>query len=475
MRGFHRQLTQLRVWALSILFDYRLLSCDKDAMRGVIRILTVAVAMWWIGGTALAEESRTWTSKANGRQFKGTLIKVEGDSVSIRRASDNVVFKVQKASLIAADVEWIEQNAAKAAPAAPGKIEDLSALIAKIPEATGSPAVGVVLVEDGKMRGLGFSGVRKAGTEAKVEAVDKWHLGSCTKSMTATLAATFVEEGAIRWESTISEILGKDLDILEAYKDVTLGELVANRSGLPKSLPNSVYGGIKQTALAKDLKDRDLLKQRAKYAEAVLNLDPVFKPGSAYGYSNAGFGVAGTMLEKVSGKPWEKLMQERIFAPLKMTNSGFGNAAREDRRKPSQPWPHKDGKTPYDPGPGDDNPWVLGPAGTVHCSLHDAARYLAMHATRELGPVIKKAETYAFLHTALPDNNDYARGWIVTKTPWSKGPALSHSGSNTMNRCTFWVAPERKAAVAAFTNCGSDEAKATCSRAIDAVVDKYLK
>ena len=50
-----------------------------------------------VGATCLAEEVRTWTSSKNGRQFKGALVGVEEDSVSIRRESDQVVFKVKKA------------------------------------------------------------------------------------------------------------------------------------------------------------------------------------------------------------------------------------------------------------------------------------------------------------------------------------------------------------------------------------------
>ncbi|MFT5470239.1 MAG: D-alanyl-D-alanine carboxypeptidase [Verrucomicrobiales bacterium] len=224
----------------------------------------------------------------------------------------------------------------------------------------------------------------------------------------------------------------------------------------------------------RDLKDREILKQRTQYVEAVLNLPPTSKPNSKYEYSNSGFVVAGAMLEQVTGKPWESLIEERIFEPLGMTDSGFGNAAREDRNSPTQPWPHKNGTTPFPPGNGDDNSWVIGPAGTVHCSLKDISRYISMHAAREIGPILKKAETYEFLHTAVPENDNYARGWIVSRAPWAQGSAIAHDGNNTMNHCSIWIAPERNAAVAAFTNNGENGAE-SCRSAIQAVVAKYLK
>jgi CubicO group peptidase (beta-lactamase class C family) len=434
----------------------------------ILRVATLAL----ITVASFAEESRMWTSRANGRQFAGAMVSATETTVSIRRAADNVVFDVKKSDLVQADLDWIAQHAPK--PAAMGAVADLSELIAGIPAAVGTPAVAVLLIDEGETRGMGVAGLRKAGSPEKVELGDKWHLGSCTKSMTATLAATFVEEGKITWETTLGEVLGKKLKMLKDYESITLGLLLANRGGVPGKVPDSVYADVDFSAQVKDLSDRDILKQRVQYAEAVLNLTPTSPPGTRYEYSNSGFIVAGVMLEVLTGKPWEKLIEERIFKPLGMVNSGFGNAARGDKRTPTQPWPHKDAATPVPPGPGDDNIWVLGPAGTVHGSLKDIARYIAMQATREIGPVLKKKETFEFLHTAVPDNNDYARGWIVARAPWSQGPAISHDGANTMNHCSFWIAPERKAAVAAFTNC-DEKGSESCRAAIQAVVEKYLK
>ena len=434
-----------------------------------MRFLAVALMM---AATCPAEESRLWTSKANGRQFKGALVGVEEGYVLIRRESDQVIFRVKRTDLVQGDLDWIEKNPPKTT--APGDVEDLSALVSGVPAATGTPAIGVFLVMEGDVRGLGVSGVRKAGDETKVERGDKWHLGSCTKSMTATLAATLVEEGVLNWETTVSEALGEKLRMREEYESVTLGMLLANRGGIPGKVPDSVYAEVDRGARVKDLKAREILKQRAKYVEAVLNLEPSRKPDTGFEYSNAGFVIAGAMMEQVTGKPWETLMEERLFRPLGMGNSGFGNAAHGDKRKPTQPWPHKNGSTPFAPGEGDDNSWVIGPAGTVHCSLEDVARYVSMHAARETGPVLKKKETFAFLHKALPQNENYARGWIGTRTAWSQGAAISHDGSNTMNHCSIWVAPERKAAVAAFTNCG-ENGRESCMSAIESVVAKYLE
>ncbi len=63
---------------------------------------------------SFAEEVRVWTSKADGRQFTGVLVGVEGDSISIRRDSDKVVVRFEKGDLVQEDLDWIEAKASKA-------------------------------------------------------------------------------------------------------------------------------------------------------------------------------------------------------------------------------------------------------------------------------------------------------------------------------------------------------------------------
>jgi len=162
-------------------------------------------------------------------------------------------------------------------------------------------------------------------------------------------------------------------------------------------------------------------------------------------------------------------MQERIFEPLKMDSAGFGGAA--SKRKEDQPWGHKSKNTPQQPGLGDDNPDVLGPAGTVHCSLMDLARYVKMHATHEVGPILKNPETFKLLQTVAEGNDNYACGWVVTKRPWAKGPALYHNGSNTMNYCLIWMAPKRQFAAIAVSNTNHESSATPC----DSVVNNFIE
>ena len=68
------------------------------------------------------------------------------------------------------------------------------------------PALAVVVVKDGKICDRAAVGVRKLGDPTPVTINDQFHIGSCTKSMTATLAAMFIEENKLRWDTTIAEV-----------------------------------------------------------------------------------------------------------------------------------------------------------------------------------------------------------------------------------------------------------------------------
>jgi len=56
------------------------------------------------------------------------------------------------------------------------------------------------------------------------------------------------------------------------------------------------------------------------------SVDLRFEPGSKFDYSNSGYFLLGAILERVSGEPYERLLQERIFGPLGMKDSGYAHS-----------------------------------------------------------------------------------------------------------------------------------------------------
>ncbi len=342
---------------------------------------------------------------------------------------------------------------------------DLNARLEPLRQKFGLPALAAAVVRGEKIVGQGAVGVRKQGSHEMVTLTDKFHIGSNTKSMTATIAAMLVEEGKLSWQTTLSEVFPEIKTMSAQYQAVTLEQLLSHRSGAPENLD--------QDALWSRIRAHQgtPTEQRMFLLKNLTAQPPEVSPGTKFIYSNAGVVMAGAMLEKVTGKTWEDLMQKMLFDPLGMTAAGFGAPASPD--KVDQPWGHLFllGKlSPIPPGPGADNPAAIGPAGTVHCSIGDYAKYAAFHLQGANGKgKLLKAETFTKLHTPV-SGQDYALGWIAVERDWAGGRALTHAGSNTMFFALIWIAPRKNIAVVVATNLGSDKAFEGCDQTVSALI-----
>src|SRR5205814_321080 len=96
------------------------------------------------------------------------------------------------------------------------------------------PALAAAVVKDGEIVAAGAVGTRRAGTEIPVTIQDRFHLGSDTKAMTALLAGLLVEEGKLRWETTVGEIFPEMAGEMDAkVRGVKLTQLLSHTSGFP--------------------------------------------------------------------------------------------------------------------------------------------------------------------------------------------------------------------------------------------------
>ena len=312
---------------------------------------------------------------------------------------------------------------------------------------------------------------------------DKWHLGSCTKAMTSTLLAIFVEEGVVNWDSTLGATVLRDAfdgtELPNGYGDITLLQLLTQTSGVcANPCPPDEW------SLAWKLHEAGVLspkQQRREFCRAFLeNVPLVAHPGTnpKHVYSNLNCTLAALMLEEVTGRAWEEMMTERLFGPLGMSSAGFGAAGAELADlagRQSQPWAHTSTgeggavMTPVDPREANpdnppDNPHAIAPAGRVHCSVEDWARYLAVHlnhsvAHEKLGLSPRTMATLEAHQLRESRGHDYAGGWSLSERAWarcaedSRGWTQSHDGSNGMNYCSVWLAPAQQLGV--FVCCNS--------------------
>ncbi len=343
--------------------------------------------------------------------------------------------------------------------------KDVSGLIAPIIKKHDVPGMVVAVVREGKNVAVGVAGVRTRGKRDKVALTDRFHLGSDTKAMTAMLCGVLVDEGKLKWSSTIGQTFPKLRPKMHRqYHDVTLEQLLTNRGGAPGNLTRDplwlqlwLHKGTPTSA-------------RRLLLAGVTAKAPEAAPGERFIYSNAGFAIAGHMAEQVTGKSWEDLMRQKLFRPLGMTTAGFG--APGTPGKNDQPRGHKTDGSPVEPGPRSDNPVAIGPAGIVHCSIEDWAKFINANLPSGKTKLVKP-QTLKKLHTAAPGPGmKYAMGWgVVDNLPGAGGPALVHAGSNTMWFAIARLAPVKDFAV--LVACNQQSPKA-CNEAFVALIDQFL-
>jgi len=350
---------------------------------------------------------------------------------------------------------------------------DLRALLEPIRQKHDLPALAGAIVTSKGLQAVGVTGVRKYGADTPAGIDDQFHLGSNSKAITATLLATLVEEGKLSWNQTLEQIfpeLVKDMN--PAYRHVTVEQMLAHRAGFSGGAWPEGKTRIDLYELPGPPRE-----QRWAFVKMILREPPVNEPGKQFLYSNRSYAVAGVIAEKITNLPWEELMQKRIFGPLKMSTCGFG--AMGTAGKIDEPWQHRLEGTHHvsiEPGPQMDNPPVVAPAGTVHCSIGDWAKFIQAHLRGERGePGLLKPETIKYLHTA--PFGDYGFGWGHAQRPWAGGLALTHTGSNTMNLAIVWMAPLKDFAVLVMTNQADpgDVTFKACDEVEAALIQEFTK
>lgn len=390
--------------------------------------------------------------------------------------------------------------AIKPAPAA--EIEDIAAMLAPILKKHDLPAMGIIVLDGNTVVARGVTGVRKRGAPDLATLDDQWHLGSCGKAITATVMATLVDDGTLAWHTSPAMVFRDDIQSIQAaWGKVTLEQLLSHRAGAPADLDaHGLWANLVK-------RDGTPAQQRMQLVRGVITRPPTGFPGHQYIYSNAGYAIAGAMGEKLTGKAWEDLARERVLTPLGITSAGFGapgTAVRGDGEAINQPRGHVLSGKAVEPGAGADNPPAIAPAGTMHMTLDDWARFVGFHLTgsaRSDAPGLRLSEDSlrslltSTGRTNAKDADGYAMGWMVTRRPWAtpkKGAApnepdgaddieaeqggrvLTHAGSNTVWFCAAWLAPQKQMAVLVVCNQGGPRAAKATDEAAGAAIKKFV-
>ncbi len=326
--------------------------------------------------------------------------------------------------------------------------DDLNARLAQALQGTTTPAIGALVIRDGKVAEQAVQGVRRNDASTPVTTDDQWMIGSTGKPITVAMIARLVEQGVLRWDAPLSTALPHlAAQMQPAYRSVTLVQLLSHRAGLPENLTDAA-------ALDAFFVDtRALPVQREAYVKAALAEAPVHPPGTDFAYSNSGFLIAAVIAERATGKDVETLMQREVFQPLGMTGAGFGPTPA------GQPLGHRGGKpVTTAPQKADDGvPPIYTAAGNLHMRLQDLALFAIdqLAGSQGKGRLLTPA-SYALMQTAQPGSGSGLDWGVQPSIAGRQGPVLVHGGSD--GNWLAWVVlfPGLNNGVIAIANAAED-------------------
>ena len=348
-----------------------------------------------------------------------------------------LVFLTSCFSYEATDSQFEKQTDSLQAMPESAKSDSIQNILRKVVNDGKAPGMIAAIISGEGIIAIASAGERKSGSGIKFTINDAVHLGSCTKSMTATMIATLVAEGKINWDTKLIEAIPELKNKIHVdYQSISLWQLLTHRAGLPKNAED--WDSHKQ----KEIKDRRLAILKDNLQE------PSRHKKGEFNYSNLGYMIAACMVEQLTGLSWEDLMKNRLFKPMGMSSTGFG--APNTYNQTDQPWGHSTSWFGNNWNPDQsDNSVALGPAGTVHCTIDDWAKFHSLWLKSE-NPILEQKYLNKLIQPI--SNHYYACGWGVMEQTWAKGKMLFHSGSNGIWASSVIVAPQVDRAFVVSTN-----------------------
>jgi D-alanyl-D-alanine carboxypeptidase len=285
----------------------------------------------------------------------------------------------------------------------------------------------------------------------------RFHIGSINKSFTAVAIAQLIEAGKLSWHDTLAKLVPDYPDQTVAAK-ITVWQLLHHTSGLGDFLVPDYFEHSERYINPSD------------YLELIARQPLVSEPGKQWIYSNAGYMLLGRIIENTSGQNYFDYIQQHIFAPTKMTSSGFDGL---DEAVPMLATGyHRDGLF----SPTWKAAWLKlgykgGPAGGGYSTNADLLRFAS--ALRE-GKLLKPATMTTMFDKQIPAGpGSYAAGFGERL---SHGRRIrGHSGGIEGTTANLQMVWETGAAVALTSNQGPTENWMLAERIADLLAAKRTK
>ncbi len=167
----------------------------------------------------------------------------------------------------------------------------------------------VLVVKDGKVLYQKGFGYRDFDKKIKHDAQSIFQIGSVTKQFTSAIVMQLQQEKKL----SVKDKISKYFPTFPRANDITIENLLSHTSGIYN------YTNDRAFMMSKVAIPHSEEQMIALFKDKPLN----FEPGSKYDYSNSGYMLLGYIIQKVTGKPYEQVVRERILQPLQMNQSGF--------------------------------------------------------------------------------------------------------------------------------------------------------
>lgn len=349
-------------------------------------------------------------------------------------------------SLCAVLAVLILPTLAPAAPPSPRTLRALDAVVTRDMRQWGVPGLALAVVQGGTtvhLRGFGLRDTKK-GLPVTPDTI--FPIGSCTKSFTGAALALLAHEGTLDLDAPVRRLL-PDLRLAEACasEGLSVRDMLLHRTGLPRS----------DTLL---VLRPDLTREEMAGVLPWLEASRPFR--TAFQYSNLLYAVAGHVLEKASGRPYEAFVRERLLDPLDIRRTTFSVRdmhALDDVARPYRVLGGNLTEVPCSPLDG------IAPAGAIASSVREMAKWIAANlrlgrvGDRQVLPEQALAETHRpqIVVPEAPLSPEtplyaYGLGWGVLV--YRGHLLIMHDGETDGFRSSFSFMPDQGWGVAVLAN-----------------------
>ncbi|TRX89229.1 hypothetical protein FHL15_009927 [Xylaria flabelliformis] len=349
----------------------------------------------------------------------------------------------------------------------------LDPAIRKICDVAGAPGVSYGVTRNGEVIHRGNYGFKDVQALTPTTSDTVYLIGTMAKALTASAVGILVDEGRLSWSTRIKDILpdfrSQSATITE---NLTIVDLLSHRTGLARS--NLWWQGA----------DGALFLNKSDLLPFYASLEPTGDFRASWAYSNWGYAVVGSVVEKLTGIGFGQYLEEALFRPLGMKNTSFAPLPLDDPRL-AKPYAAMDDASPHPmPMPPVNDNTIMTSAMGGHSSAEDLLIYsnallqayknekkgakseVLRYATMQLSghistahSILEKSYAFGFYRTQLP-NTILGMGWnsiYVEKMPTlvprgHAGPVIAHGGSLPGYHVAMALVPELDSSVVVCTN-----------------------